>query len=234
MPSKEERWEGGELPSWWHQTNKCISVQKTPRAHRQRGAQEESEGDKTALKVPPNRVPELNSPDVNALLVPFKDRLLAFEAKHRKAGTTASRAGTICETPAAPEPQQSQRGAAEALVRALHVSREAYADALRAQQPEAVDPGNSQALLDVGNVFQEQQRRAKSRASSGGSSFQYSSTDQASKAQSRSRAKHVRRTVGHCMEMYCNLTTLLPAGQHTPTRRRKGKVLMQWFICTWL
>lgn len=128
-------------------------LQKTPRA----SAQSKAAGDATqsALKVPPNKVPELGSPDVAALLVPFHDRLVAFEAKHRKAGADASLPGTACCTPRDADGSK-HRGAAEALVRALQVSREAYADALRAQQDD--DGTHSEALGDVGNVFRNKGR----------------------------------------------------------------------------
>lgn len=128
------------------------NLQATPRASVQRDAELDKES--TALKVPPNKVPDAGSPDVAALLVPFRDRLLAFEAKHRKAGTAASQAGTACCTPQ--QKEERQRGAAEALVRALQVSREAYADALRAQQEDNGDHGA--ALGDVGNVFRNKGR----------------------------------------------------------------------------
>lgn len=106
-----------------------------------------------------------------ALLVPFHDRLVAFEAKHRKAGTEASQAGTACCTPR--EDIQQHRGAAEALVRALQVSREAYADALRAQQADNGE--QTAALCDVGNVFRNK-AKSKGVASSHESLEQRSTT----------------------------------------------------------
>lgn len=153
----------------------CV-LQKTPRA----STQSRVAGDNTqsALKVPPNKVPELGSPDVAALLVPFHDRLVAFEAKHRKAGAEASLPGTACCSPRDTDGKK-HRGAAEALVRALQVSREAYADALRAQQEDDGVP--CEALGDVGNVFRNK-GRSRSVASSYESLGQRSAGDWGSKS----------------------------------------------------
>lgn len=163
----------------------CHELQRTPRASNQSRAT--GYDTQSALKVPPNKVPELGSPDVAALLVPFHDRLVAFEAKHRKAGTEASQAGTACCTPRDAEGKK-HRGAAEALVRALQVSREAYADALRAQEED--DGEQSEALGDVGNVFRNK-GRSRSIASSDESLGQRSAAEWGGK----SHASDSRRQV---------------------------------------
>jgi hypothetical protein len=153
-------------------------LQKTPRASKQ--VINGGDGKPSSLKVPPNKVSEhhLGSPDVAALLVPFHDRLLAFEAKHRKAGTDASQAATACCTPQEGDQHQRHRGAAEALVRALQVSREAYADALRAQQSDDGDQGAP--LGNVGNVFRSKEGSRRT-ASSHESLGQRSTNDWAAK-----------------------------------------------------
>lgn len=79
-----------------------------------------------ALTIPPTK-PRLSSPDVTALLTPFHDRLLAFEAKHRHDGTTASAAGTAPSSPGRTKSKHGRGTAAEALIRALQASRNAFA-----------------------------------------------------------------------------------------------------------
>lgn len=96
--------------------------------------QPESEAEhRNTLKLPPTKQ-RLSSPDVAALLTPFHDRLLAFEAKHRNDGTAISAAGTVPSSPTrAHKDTNGSRGtAAEALIRALHASRNAYAATLHA------------------------------------------------------------------------------------------------------
>lgn len=107
--------------------------------------EQESEAEhQSTLKLPPTKL-RLSSPDVAALLTPFHDRLLAFEAKHRNDGTAVSAAGTVPSSPTRAKNDTSEhRGtAAEALIRALQASRNAYAATVHADYE-----AGSQAMSD--------------------------------------------------------------------------------------